>query len=91
MCSIVLPPGRFNQFLIDNNNRNEMKQSTDFEYKQLTGRTISLLNDPDMKKTEALIEKGVFRDGTYAFAATTEHIVEYYQHLGKVSIDLLKH
>ena len=90
MCSIVLPPGRFNQFLIDNNNRNEMKQSLDSEYKQLT-RTISLLNDPDMKKTDALIEKGVFRDGTHAYAATTEHIVEHYQHLGKVSIDLLKH
>ena len=66
-----------------------MKQSTDFEYKQT--RAISLQNDPDMKKTDALIEKGVFRDKTYAYAATIEHIVEYYQHLGKVSIDLLKH
>ena len=86
MCSIVLPPSLFSQSL-----KELMKDHSESEYKQLAGRTISLLNDPDVKKTDALIEKGVFRDGTHAYAATTEHIVEYYQHLGKVSIDLLKH
>ena len=58
-----------------------MRNSSVSEYNQLADITISLTNDPDYKKTNALIEKGVFRDGTHAFAAKTDLIVNNYQHL----------
>ena len=64
-----------------------MKDSSVKEYRQLVDITISLKNDPDYKKTNALIEKGIFRDGTHAFAAPTGYIANNYQHLeGKYSI-----
>ena len=60
-----------------------MRNSTESEYNKLADITISLQNDPDWEKTYALIEKGVFRDGTHAVASTTDYIVNSYQHLEK--------
>ena len=60
-----------------------MRDSSVPDYWQLAAITVSLYKDPDKKKTDALIEKGVFRDGTHAFAKFTGDIVnsDYYQHL----------
>ena len=58
-----------------------MEESTSTEYNQLAGITISL----DFEETRALIEKGVFRDGTHAFATTIDVISngDYFQYLEK--------
>ena len=58
-----------------------MRDSSVSEYRQLAELTISPAYDPDSEKTDALIEKGVFRDGTHAYATYIEDIVNDYQHL----------
>ena len=60
-----------------------MRDSSVSEYRQLAGITMSLENDPLYTLTNALITKEVFRDGTHAYATSTEVIVnsDYYQYL----------
>ena len=54
-----------------------MRKSNDPEYNQLADITISLDNDWDWVKTNALIENKVIRAGTYAFAAVNEDILNF--------------
>ena len=72
--TVVLPPDQ--QVWID-----EMRDSSVSEYNKLADISISLQNDPDWEKTYALIEKGVFRDGTHAFSVSNEDILHNYTHL----------
>ena len=58
-----------------------MRKSSDPTYSQLADITISLDNDWDWVKTDALIENKVIRDGTHAFAAVNEDILKFYSHL----------
>ena len=58
-----------------------MRDSSVSEYRQMSGITISLSNDLDFMKTDALIENGVFRDATHAYATITENIINSYQNL----------
>ena len=59
----------------------DMKKSSDPTYNQLADITISFDNDWDSKKTDALIENKVIRDGTHALAVANEDINIYYSHL----------
>ena len=52
-----------------------MRKSSDPTYSQLADITISFDNDWDSKKTDALIENKVIRDGTHAYAGITEFIL----------------
>ena len=58
-----------------------MRESSDSTYSQLADFTISLDNDWDWVKTDALIENKVIRDGTHAFAVASEDLVMFYLHL----------
>ena len=58
-----------------------MRKFSDPTYNKLADITISLDNDWDAVKTNALIENKVIRDGTYAFAAVNEDILNFYSHL----------
>ena len=58
-----------------------MRKSNDPEYIQLADITISLENDWDYVKTNALIENKVIRDGTHAFEAINQDILKMYSHL----------
>ena len=58
-----------------------MRASSDPTYIQLADITISLDNDWDWVKTDALIENKVIRDGTHAFATVNEDLLNYYSHL----------
>ena len=58
-----------------------MRKSSDPTYSQLADITISLDNDWDYVKTDALIENKVIRDGTHAYGAVNEDILNYYSHL----------
>ena len=58
-----------------------MRASSDPTYSQLADITISLDNDWDGKKTGALIENKVIRDGTHAYASSNEEILKDYSHL----------
>ena len=60
---------------------NEMRKSSDPEYNQLADITISLDNDWSVVKTRALVENKVLRDGTHAFAVSTEDIINHHSHL----------
>ena len=53
----------------------EMRKSSDPTYSQLADITISLKNDWDFVKTDALVENKVFRDGTHAYAGVTDNIL----------------
>ena len=59
----------------------DMKKSSDPTYNQLADITISFDNDWDSKKTDALIENKVIRDGTHAYATANSDILGYYSHL----------
>ena len=59
----------------------DMKKSSDPTYNQLADITISSDNDWDGKKTGALIENKVIRDGTHAYASSNEEILKDYSHL----------
>ena len=54
---------------------------SDPTYNQLTDITITLDNDWDMVRTDALIENKVIRDGTHALVAINGDILQYYSHL----------
>ena len=71
---LVLNPDQ--QWKID-----EMRKSRDPTYSQLADISISFDNDRDYVKTDALVENKVFRDGTHAFEAVNEDILNYYSHL----------
>ena len=71
---LVLPPDQ--QWKIE-----EMRKSNDPTYSQLADITISLDNDWDYVKTDALIENKVIRDGTHALVAINGDILQYYSHL----------
>ena len=58
-----------------------MKDSPIEEYDKLANRTISLEDDPDWKKTDALIEHQVIKDGTHAYASDNTNIINKYPHL----------
>ena len=58
-----------------------MRKSNDQTYRQLADITISLDNDWDLVKTNALIENKVIRDGTHALVLISEDILNYYSHL----------
>ena len=58
-----------------------MRKSSDPTYSQLADITISLDNDWDWVKTDALIENKVIRDGTHALVLISEDILNYYSHL----------
>ena len=58
-----------------------MRKSSDPTYSQLADITISLDNDWDYVKTDALIENKVIRDGTHAYANDNSGILNYYSHL----------
>ena len=58
-----------------------MRKSNDSTYSQLADITISLDNDWDHVKTDALIENKVIRDGTHAYASSNEYIINDYSHL----------
>ena len=58
-----------------------MKASNDPTYIQLADITISLDNDWDNVKTDALVENKVIIDGTHAHAGVNEDILNYYSHL----------
>ena len=58
-----------------------MRKSSDPTYSQLADITISLDNDWDWVKTDALIENKVIRDRTHAFEAVNEDILFFYSHL----------
>ena len=58
-----------------------MKKSNDPTYSQLADFTISLDNDLDFVKTDALIENKVIRDGTHALAVNNEDLLLFYLHL----------
>ena len=51
------------------------------DYNKLADITISLDDDPDYKKTDALVEYQVIRDGILAFAVDNEVIVNDYNYL----------
>ena len=59
----------------------EMRKSNDPTYSQLADITISLDNDWDNVKTDALVENSVIREGTHAFAAVNEDILNYFSYL----------
>ena len=59
----------------------EMRKSSDPTYSQLADITISLDNDWDFVKTDALIENKVIRDGTHAYSTSNSDILNYYLHL----------
>ena len=59
----------------------KMRKSSDPTYSQLADITISLDNDWDNVKTDALIEKKVIRDGTHAVANSNEELLQFYSHL----------
>ena len=59
----------------------KMRKSSDPTYSQLADITISLDNDWDWVKTDALIENKVIRDGTHALALISEYILNLYSHL----------
>ena len=58
-----------------------MRKSSDPTNSQLADITISLDNDWDWVKTDALIENKVIRDGTHALVAINGDILQYYSHL----------
>ena len=58
-----------------------MRKSNDPEYMQLADMTISLDNEVDLVKTDALVENKVIRDGTHALAVPNEDLLKYYSHL----------
>ena len=58
-----------------------MRESSDSTYSQLADFTISLDNDWDYVKTDALIENKVISDGTHALATVNEDLLLYYLHL----------
>ena len=55
-----------------------MRKSSDPTYSQLADITISLNNDLDNLKTDALVENKVIREGTHAFATVNEDILNFY-------------
>ena len=65
----------------------EMRNSSDEEYRQLADISIAEWKNNNPGKlttiTDTNLANGVFRDGTHAFAAVTEDIVndDYYQYL----------
>ena len=58
-----------------------MRESSDPTYSQLADITISLDNDWDWVKTDALVENKVFIDRTHAFVSDNSGILLYYSHL----------
>ena len=58
-----------------------MRKSSDPTYSQLADITISLDNDWDHVKTDALIENKVIRDGTHALVHSNEELLQFYSHL----------
>ena len=68
---MILVLGPDQQWKID-----EMRKSSDPTYRQLADITISLDNDRDYVKTEALIENKVIRDGTHAYSTTNSVILQ---------------
>ena len=58
-----------------------MRESNDPTYNQLADITISLDNDVDLVKTDALVENKVFIDRTHAFVSVNEDLLLYYSHL----------
>ena len=51
------------------------------DYNKLADITISLDDDPDYKKTIALVEYQVIRDGNHAYGTSHEDIVNYFNYL----------
>ena len=60
-----------------------MRESSDSTYSQLADFTISLDNDRDWVKTDALIENKVIRDGTHAFSTVNQVILNFYSDLAE--------